>query len=163
MTCFSILEEYFNLYGSFSLKINPEIDNWKIVDLDGNNVVVYNYKKEDRKNFTSKCFTLKNGVYEDLIRKEELEKEKEKNQSKTIEFHILQSSTEQWLKPFFMLKAALVLNIRDNVEPKDLNRLFKLKWIRNNIAHSGILTPNYKLSPEEIEFFITKIFKKILM
>ena len=163
MTCFSILEEYFNLYGSFSLKINPEIDNWKIVDLDGNNVVVYNYKKEDRKNFTSKCFTLKNGVYEDLIRKDELEKEKEKNQSKTIDFHISQSSTEQWIKPFFMLKAALVLYIRDNVQQKDLNRLFKLKWIRNNIAHSGILKPNYKLHPEEIEFFITKIFKNILM
>lgn len=163
MTCFSILEEYFTLYGSFSVISNPLIDRWTIEGIDGKDVVVYIYKKDDRNNFTNKCFTLKNGIYEDLILQEEKEKEKEKNQSKTIEFHIDKITTDQWIKPFFMLKAALVLHIRDNVQQKDLNRLFKLKWIRNNIAHSGILIPNYKLPSEEIEFFILNIFKVIFI
>ncbi len=146
LTCFIILEEYSSIYGVF------DYGSWKIHDKSNKLESVYVSNGP-------KCnFQLKFGEYEDLM-----------NECKSTLIGIDFFDSEKVVSPEVrpkkatdMLKIALVLYYRDGISNDKIDRLFKLKYIRNNVAHFGNLKQNFSLSPNEIELIILDIFKIIL-
>jgi hypothetical protein len=162
MTCFNILEEYISLYSDFPSSQKSDIECWRIVNLENQFKKVYSIKQESKNFFTMKTFTLKKGFFKDLIMEEVDENVNPPYNG--IEFHEEKKSSDKRISSNnMMVQASLVLYYRNNISPVDLERLFKLRWIRNNKAHSGNLKQNYILHQDEIEFFIIKIFKVILL
>ena len=162
MTCFNILEEYISLYSDFPTSQKTDVECWRIVNLENEFKKVYSFQQENKNFFTMKTFTLKKGFFKDLIMDEV--DENVNPPYKSIVFHEEKKSSDKRISSNnMMVQASLVLYYRNNISPIDLERLFKLRWIRNNKAHSGDLKQNYILNHDEIEFFIINIFKVILL
>jgi len=146
MTCFIILEEYSSIYGVF------DAGSWKIQDRGNDLQTVYLKDGHMHK------ISMKYGEYGDIM-------QEIKSTLIGVQFYEEQQIVKSELLPrkaTDILKIAMVLHYRDGISMDKIDRLFKLKFIRNNTAHFGNLQTRFKMSPEEIEFFITKIFKKIL-
>jgi len=147
MACFVILEEYSSINGVF------DAGSWKIQDKSNNLLSVY------VKNQHMYKFSLKYGEYGDIM-------QEIKNAIIGVQFYEVQQIVKSDLLPrkaTDILKIAMVLHYRDGISMDKINRLFKLKYIRNNIAHFGNLKTGFKMSHEEINFIISDILKIILM
>lgn len=146
LTCFIILEEYSSIYGVF------DPGSWKIRDKSNKLESIYVTNSPKFK------FQLKFGEYNDLMY--------EINSTLIgLDFFEIEKPVPLELRPkkaTDMLRIALVLFYRNNIPEAKIDRLFKLKFIRNNTAHFGNLKKGYHLKASEIEFIISDILKGIL-
>jgi hypothetical protein len=146
LTCFIILEEYSSIYGVF------DPGSWKIRDKSNKLESIYVTNSPKFK------FQLKFGEYNDLMY--------EINSTLIgLDFFEIEKPVTLELRPkkaTDMLRIALVLFYRNNISEAKIDRLFKLKFIRNNTAHFGNLKKGYHLKASEIEFIISDILKGIL-
>ena len=152
LICFSILENYADMYSIFD-------SSWKVVDKS--NSFVLNYTPTSPKT----SFELNIGHFKDIMQNTD-------DRDKTIIginfFDTPQSRSlnarAKATKPSPLLKIALVLKYRDNIDENVINRLVKLRFVRNNsTAHSGNIKQGVKIAVEDIFFIMENVFQNIFV
>lgn len=150
LICFSILENYSELYGTFE-------STWSIYDRKLIEVLRYNSSNA----LTS--FELKKGYFEDIM-------QNCNDENKTLIGLDFYSAPQQRsndpkrkaTKASPIIKISLVLKYRDNLPDNIINRLIKLRYIRNNMtAHAGNIKPGVRINVNDVKFLIQEIFMKI--
>lgn len=152
LLCFNILENYAEMYSAFD-------SSWKVVD-KGNSLVL-NYIPTSPKT----SFELNIGHFKDIMRNTD---DKDKTIIGINFFDIPQSRSlnprAKATKPSPLLKIALVLKYRDNIDENVINRLVKLRFVRNNsTAHSGNIKQGVKIAVEDIFFIMENVFQNIFI
>jgi CheY-like chemotaxis protein len=150
LICFSILENYAECFGVFEA-------TWLVNDKLGNPSLNYS------PNSPQTLFELRIGHYPDIMQNTKIEDETLIG----IDFYSTPQtrsivSKKKAKKPSPILKIATTLKYRDKLHEEDINRLFKLRFIRNNAtAHSGNIKHGINIKVDDISFIINNIFKMI--
>ncbi|MET3978073.1 CheY-like chemotaxis protein [Mucilaginibacter sp. UYP25] len=150
LICFNILENYADLFGAFE-------GTWMIWDKADRAQLNYSA------NSSQTLFELKFGFFSDIMQSSN----DFDNTLIGVDFypslqqrHIDHRKKAKKASP--ILKIATVLKYRNNIPDVDINKLFRLRFIRNNAtAHSGNIKPGIQISVDDVEFLISNIFKAI--
>jgi len=151
LICFTILESYADLFGSF--------DNGTWMIIDKNDEFALNYNRDS----ATTSFEIKRGFFTDIM------KTTSEDDFALIGIDFYDSPKRRSIDskvranhPAAILRISTVLKYRDNISNSDINKLFKLVFIRNNsIAHNGNIKSGVKIGVDDIIWLINNIFKVI--
>ena len=156
LLCYNIIEKYADNYSIFN-------DNWNVFDENGSPVLTY------YPNGSHSDFEIVWGHFSDIMKDYSYQTKMEitsilfypKSQQRRVD-----AGKENKIYPQYgssILKMALVLKYKDNLDDKTINKLIKIRYIRNNfIAHIGSnIKKDVKIGIDEVLFLIRDIFMQI--